>query len=68
MNVLVDGADLNNPDIAAAAFEITAQKTYSEEVPSGGSVTPTAATTDATTTTSTGSASGGTPTTTAGEL
>ncbi|XP_050733459.1 uncharacterized protein LOC127007021 [Eriocheir sinensis] len=61
MGTLVDEADMNNPDIAAAAFEITAQKTYSEEVPSDALVAPPPPTTAATTTTT---ESGQTPFTT----
>lgn len=65
VNELVENADLGNPDIAAAAYEIAAQKSYSEEVPSGGSGAPAPSTTAATVTTTT-SSSGQTLTTSGG--
>lgn len=68
LSILVDEVDMDDPDMVAAALKITAQTTYSEEVPSGAVAAPTTPATTTTTTTATNSDSTGTQPSPTGEI
>ncbi|XP_063875718.1 uncharacterized protein LOC135108533 [Scylla paramamosain] len=66
LNSIVDDSDISDPDVMAAALLITAQSTYSEEVPEGALTVPTTAATTTTTTTTTTTANSDVSTTDSG--